>query len=90
MRTVVAAALALAALTAAPQAAPCRSGTNMPAGDANPAKRTDPNQNRMVCEEGSLKTIDGTGKYISDVRTWSFSLRDKDGNKVDNSGKRIQ
>jgi hypothetical protein len=65
----------LAALIATPAAAePCRMGTNMPAGDANPAKPTSPNQARMVCNEGVLvsRARDGSTQTM---RTWKFTLQ---------------
>jgi hypothetical protein len=47
----------VAALIATPAAAePCRMGTNMPAGDANPEKPINPDQARMVCQESVLTT----------------------------------
>lgn len=46
----------LVAMPAAGVAGECRSGSNMPAGDANPAKPIDPQQARMVCSEGTLTT----------------------------------
>ena len=82
MRTTVAAALVLAALTTAAQAAPCRNGTNMPITDAIPGKTTNPDAPRMVCEAGSLRMVNPDGKHIGDQKTWNFSLRDRDGNRV--------
>lgn len=89
MRTIAAAVVTLAAMTAIAQAEPCRNGTNMPITDALPGRTTDPNAPLMVCETGSLKVMNAEGKHIGDTRTWSFSLRDRDGNRVDNAGRRL-
>jgi hypothetical protein len=65
-------ALVVAAVIATPAAAAdCRMGTNMPAGDANPAKPIDAGQARMVCQESVLvsRARDGSTQQM---RTWKF------------------
>lgn len=65
----------LAALAASPAAAePCRFGTNMPAGDANPAKPTAVGQARMVCEQ---RVVEARGRDGSTTKfkTWQFDLK---------------
>ena len=44
----------------------------------------------MVCEESTLTYRTGRNNTESaTAKTWLFTLRDKDGNKVDNNGKRL-
>jgi hypothetical protein len=65
----------LAALVATPAAAePCRMGTNMPAGDANPAKPINEGQARMLCSESVLvsRARDGSEQRM---RTWRFEIK---------------
>jgi hypothetical protein len=65
----------IAALVASPAAATdCRLGTNMPAGDANPAKPINEGQARMVCSESVLtsRARDGSEQKM---RTWKFEIK---------------
>lgn len=67
------AVLGVIASTAA-AAEPCRIGSNMPGGDANPVKPIAAGQARMVCTEGVLTNHLPNGT-TQQIRTWKFELK---------------